>query len=516
MNDQLDAYKAKFGDKDYYVKLALVNSESDSLILNKSAVKYLEIVDSIFNPFHDGMMIVSNDYNFIERGATPFTFLGNGRDLLFLDIRPESTTSDFILSFQFVVIECTEVKFQNALCKKLKFVEYGQYLLNERACNIFNIKQNNLGSDSFLLTNTGQAMNTGDLIIKILNDVFDNKGGEYDLFTLDNGTGKPSFDADGSLSVSISPYASTNYGQLLDYVLKMHTHQGSPCILGHDRTQHKFQLISLKRLFANHEKYTNECFTFPDPHSTGNAEYPTDQQLTSPNISWKHTPVDFINNSNILEFYTEAPAAKHSVDHFANQSVSSYSRSDASFLYNLQTLNTSNIAQDFINLFVEPFTELFGTDYNLNVNYYNIMGREQWTDSTGVLPTAVTEAQFKNLKLMSLLYMNYNYIFKLPGNTWRQSMSFVDVTKRSLQPGEQPSQWDRNTIGRHFITCVKHIFTQDQYVNQVETIKPYRLQNTTTSERFGTPNIQSSQDLLSPNSSSSAPQSNQPPITTVA
>lgn len=473
MIDQFDAYKTKFSDKDYYVKIAFLNSEKQGIVLNKSTLQYLEIVDSIFNPFHDGMMIISNDFNFIERGATPFAFLGNGRDVMFLDIRPENASVDFVLSFQFVIIECTEVMFQNAICKKLKFVEYGQYMLNETACNIFDIRTNTQGTGSFLQTNTASAISTGTLIRKILNKVFGAPGDDYSLFLQDNKTGLPSFDEDGCLDVGIAPYGPMNCGQILDYALKMHVHQDSPCILGHDRTTHKFQLISLRRLFEHHEQYTAECFTFPDPKDLGN-EYATDEVLTQPNILYKHTPVDFINNSNILEFYVESPAAMHSVDHFANQSVTSYSKGSASFLYNLQSLNVDAFTANFNELFVAPFSSLFDK-YQLTENFYKPQGKEQWTDSNGVLPAALNEAQFKNLKLTSLLYMNNNYIFKLPGNTWRQSMTFVDVTKRALLPDEQPSLWDLNSLGRHFVTCVKHVFTHDQYTNQIETVKPYRL-----------------------------------------
>ena len=80
---------------------------------------------------------------------------------------------------------------------------------------------------------------------------------------------------------------------------------------------------------------------------------------------------------------------------------------------------------------------------------------------------------------MLLLYLNgHTYQFKLEGLTHRQSMTFIDVVKNSDNPDvNNPTKWDYNHLGRHLITSVKHIFTQDTYMNEIETIKPYALRS---------------------------------------
>ena len=60
---------------------------------------------------------------------------------------------------------------------------------------------------------------------------------------------------------------------------------------------------------------------------------------------------------------------------------------------------------------------------------------------------------------------------------------FVDIVNNGTLDAGGQSRWDRLHIGRHFITSVKHVITQDRYFNYIETIKPYRIaDNVTTTE----------------------------------
>jgi hypothetical protein len=56
-------------------------------------------------------------------------------------------------------------------------------------------------------------------------------------------------------------------------------------------------------------------------------------------------------------------------------------------------------------------------------------------------------------------------------------MSFIDVVKtaENTDGGYKATKWDMNTLGRHLVTSVKHIFSINTYHNEIETIKPYRL-----------------------------------------
>ena len=186
--------------------------------------------------------------------------------------------------------------------------------------------------------------------------------------------------------------------------------------------------------------------------------------------------------SSIIEFYTQAPAAKYGIDFYTSEAISSYSRSTGTFSYNLNTLGVDNFTKQYTELFVTPFEPLL-KGYQLSPSFYTPsngnINKKKTIDVIGSLPVALTEKHFTNIKMTSLLYMNHTYKFKLLGNTRRHSMCFVDVSKKSLMRDEEPSKWDYNTLGRHFVTSVKHVFTHDTYYNEIETIKPYRLSKAT-------------------------------------
>ena len=71
-----------------------------------------------------------------------------------------------------------------------------------------------------------------------------------------------------------------------------------------------------------------------------------------------------------------------------------------------------------------------------------------------------------------MLFLSDVYTFTLQGITSRQACKFVDVYRVDNATIEI-TQYDKNNLGRHFITNVRHIISQDTYSNIVETVKPY-------------------------------------------
>ena len=467
-NNQSSVFKATYGEKSYFLSIMMCNSEGDAVLITRGTLKYLELVDNILNPFHTGTMVITNDFNIIESGPLPYTFLGNGRDYLHITITTENTNDDFTLSFTMIVTECVDIKYQSSICKQIKFCEERQFTLNEKYCDILEIKKNTAGAASYLDTNAGSAENTGALVKKILTAAFDSA----DIFTT-------TYDEEDCLSINLSPYGMMPYSQLLSYVMMFHSHQKSPCFLNHDRQIKQFSMISFKRLFEENEKNVVERIIFPDPaQNTTNTS-----NRTMPNIKFNPTSKVFGtngagNDSTIIEFFTESPTALHGVNFFADQSMSGFSRNFSTFSYNLKTLSKDEYTKTYHDLFVKPFMTMF-QGYELLPNFYlsKVNQQKNWTQVDGALPAAMTEQQFLNQKLFSLMFLNQTYMFKLPGVTRRRCGTFVDVYKETLKAGEKPSNWDVNTIGRHLITCVKHTFTHDTYSNHVETIKPYRIFN---------------------------------------
>jgi hypothetical protein len=237
--------------------------------------------------------------------------------------------------------------------------------------------------------------------------------------------------------------------------------------LTHDRTSKKFQLLSLQRLFEENEKYTTEVLTYGDVRQS---------DASRPSVEFKTCPVHFGQESQIDRFLTIEPSATFGIDHFSNEAVSSYSRSAGTFTYDMKSLSKNEFMKTYERMFVVPFKKLFAS--NKVVANFNTqsLSNNTWTDTVHTQPAAIGETERMNSKLASLLYMNYTYLISVPGNTGRQSRTFVDVYKQAQSSDAPTSRDDLSKLGRHLVTSVTHIFTQDTYTNQIETIKPYRLE----------------------------------------
>ena len=197
----------------------------------------MEIEDNIFNPFHSGYLLLNNDQGILEKSAVPYVFLGNGRDIVSIEILPlitGNTDRDYNndrnkenlgLSFQFVVVEAEDILYNNVICKKIKFVEYAQYMLSENICNIFGLQKAGVVVPNYLGTNTGNSTSTGEAIKKILKAVY-----ETDDYIYVDDKGKSIFEYDGDSTINISPYGVVSYMDVLNYVMTYHSYKNSPCV----------------------------------------------------------------------------------------------------------------------------------------------------------------------------------------------------------------------------------------------------------------------------------------------
>lgn len=470
-SDNKNSFYAKFSDKEYYYRLNLYNNEGDIVFLKKNAVLSLVIEDNLFNPFHSGEIIISNDMYVLESCNTPYRFLGNGRDILDIEIIPIAT-GDFDadskneeikkflgMRFQFVITESTDVILNNTKCKRLTLTEYAEYMLTESMVDIFSI-QNKMSETDYLDTNTANSTSTGELIKILLKVVY----GDDDMIGKDD-NGEDIFEMDDDSRLNLNPYNSMNYYDLLMYILQFHTYKSSPCVLNFDRYSKKFELISLNTLFSNNETFLQEALYF----GAGG----DDTKKVA--IQWDASRISF-KESSINEFFTDSPTSKYNITFNSNSSLLNVSTHFKTMLFDLKTLNSNNFTKTYFDLFCKPFENLFSS-YQIVPNFYLSPNKNNnYHTHESSLPPELDQKRFLNKKLQSLLYLNNVHQITLDGLTNRQPMTFVDIIKYS-DGASEPTEWDYANVGRHLITSVKHIFTQDGYKNIIETVKPYRLVN---------------------------------------
>jgi len=165
----------QIGEFKYQFNLWLFNDQQQVLPLNRSAIKQLTISDNIFNPFHSAVLMLNTDQHVFERTDINYTFLGNGRDVIYVelmqslsddnsDFTNEANRKLFALNFAFIVIGCNEVQIDGLTYTELQMIQYEQYLLNESNVQISSKTDRNAN-------NQDRTELTGELIKKILNNV---------------------------------------------------------------------------------------------------------------------------------------------------------------------------------------------------------------------------------------------------------------------------------------------------------------------------------------------------------
>ena len=478
-----DLFNYKYNGDDYLfcATFSSLDESGNTLVLKGNAFRYIEIVDNIYHPFHTAEIIVKNDMNFFDK---EYNYLGNGRDLLVLTILPAATQNaqlphtndDFVLKFEFIIVECVDINYENAICKRLKLVEAKEYKLSETFFNISSI-QKAIGGFSYLNTNTENAKPTGSWIKSILQDVYSEMNNELFIKDIE---GNEFFEQTNCINIGITPHGAIPNIAVVNYIMQYHLHNDSPCILRYDRIKKKFYLISYNSLFKNNELFCKDELHF------GRQSTREEENFQKSNINYEHFSEkwgeyallgDAGKNSQIIEFYRESPDASLVLNFFTKEGITGYSRSHGAFLYNTSALAPDSIIEKYNKSFVEPFERLFN-NYKLSQNFYmpQSTGHMQnaWKTVTSSLPPEMNEKQFEIRKLTNLLNLNYTYMFKCRGSANRKAATFVDVLKFD-QTKNETENFDLNNLGRHLVTTVKHIFAEDSYFNKIETIKPYKL-----------------------------------------
>jgi hypothetical protein len=483
-----ELFKYQYNGDDYLVcgSFVSLDDSGNGILLKGNAFKYIEIVDNIYHPFHTAEIIVNNNLNFFDK---EYNFLGNGRDMLVLTILPNSdqdailphNNEDFVLKFEFIITECIDINYENALCKRLKLVEAKEYKLSETFFNIAGV-QRSLGGFSYLSSNEGNAKPTSSWIKSILSNVYTEMN---DNIFIKDKEGKDFFEESNCINIDITPHGAIPNISVLNYVLQFHTHNESPCILRFDRVKKKFFVLSYNTLFSNSELFCKDEIHFGRQSNEIEKNTPDIEYDYFSRIWGEYALLgNSGKNSQIIEFYRENPDAALILKFFSKEGMSSYSRAHGAFMYNTQALAPEEIIQKYNKLFVEPFKKLFNKNeltYNFILPQSTAHMQNAWKTVTDSLPPEMNEEKIKIKKLSNLLNLNYTYMFKLKGSTVRKAATFVDVLK--FNNIDTDERYDFNNLGRHLVTTVKHIFTENTYFNKIETIKPYKL--TPSQSKYG-------------------------------
>ena len=486
--------KVIIGNKSYILNITLFNeflirnedgtkviSLTEGVELNKNALLSLVINDNIFKVFSEATLILNSVEVFEKSSDIKFSFKGNGRDIVFIEFMSdlgnledpsEEIKAELMLSHAFIVTECSDIQYNKRKAKKLTLVESFQYFLDEKMCNY------STGENSKPLT-TNKVRNelTGNIIKNLLVDglkgvsINDTEEQRIDLDKFDKGQNNMFLTFPGDIS----------YSDAIDYILNYHI-----CtepfedygILNYGRYDKRFTLTSLGKIFSEHANLADghgiETLSFNDT---------SNQDSESGNIdNYKKYNAVFAE-SKILKFNVNNPGGTDSSTFATNIAIISIGKPVGTHIIDYKTGNLKNIYIKFKKLYVEPFNTMYNNTYlipNFDLNNNKVVEKSDIYKTYKSNEPYVSAKAIVNLKqLGSLLFLQNTYNIELEGLTSRQTCKFVDIVNNGTQDTGGSSRWDKLHIGRHFITSVKHVITQDRYVNYIETIKPYRISDDT-------------------------------------
>ena len=504
------AHSSKIDNQFYYIRAALVNPDGDRLDLSKGSMYNISLTDNLFDPFLKAEITLYNDNNAIERTVpTPqntqngFTFRGDGRDVLFLEIIPlKSTDKDykleeskeynqvFSLRNLFTVIEDTDVIIEGATYKRLKLYDLDERKLKEKNLDFNSIdtiqfsKNNSLsGVPLFNLDDDERANNTGILMRELLK--FTLVQGDDDIFyTVKRGTRNGSEAADyidfenGS---SVINYASNAYKKAIDdlnYIYDIHNSNLDSkdfSILKKDYFTGKYTLINSKSFFDRaYNKDTGEGGTFllekinisgagsPKVNDAGGKSPRNTPQFNEKsqalNVRFFNTSFDLLNekiNTKIVHEYNFKTKTFNIMQHDSNI-ISSKEKFNNYYVQNMKGKQTPYPSQITTNI------------KKLNFNYENIYnlygGNKDITLSKGL-----------NKLLKSSIITNLGVELQLKGQMFRRSGKFITLDRDSLDP---KNKFDDRFLGTYFIINVEHTFIKDDiYINKIFAVKTYYFDN---------------------------------------
>jgi hypothetical protein len=500
----------KIDDTEYYFDAVLYNANEEFVRLRVQNITELILEDNFLSPFHKGTLTFKNNLDAIERVSNvpysqspdqfsnfsyvskdiilPFSFRGDCRDFLLIDIVPKLTDDPnyqygddintlWRLKFLFSIYDTEDIigSDPNEKYKKLFFHDYNHQILNEK--NIDFATANFIKTkDVINLDNTARGIKTGLAIKNIINTTFpkregfDIKFGDWD---------------EGATSIFYSSPGDAKAIDDLDYVLQHHVSDAGNnfdfSILRKERYINAYTLRSLKTYFDNAyiKRVTSNVDGGGPLHlekfHIGTADREDSRTITQSSRS----PTGPKNSAHLPAYstisnYKFSPPAGIDVQNLLTTiMVHTYNPESKEFVADFRENQFTRSLEVFNKNYVQNQKGSFGTSAfsSLTKNEFRLANNNYENTYTPYYESAEQRLAFgRNKFLKDALFLNNTLNFESPGLTLRQAGRFISVDRESGQPD---SKFDDKLLGTYFIVNIKHIFTNSSYKNSVTCVKPY-------------------------------------------
>lgn len=518
----------QIGDNNYIFDVYLHNGET-KMGITYATIEELKIVDDLRYFFSYGYMVFNDSQDTIESfegvdgtsKVKPYSFRGDGRDYLQVEIMPQIKQDDtcvnnvsemdreeFCLKYTFSIYKIEEEMMEDkgVKYKRLYFWDADYQILNEIDSH-FSSSEVPLKDTATNTTQTGEVgsstlstkttaekkvKNTDDFkrytgdIIKALLDKSLNKITKTSLFKASS-----EWDKGGTL---LEYHTNAGYKAIddLEYLLRYHVSDKSydyvPCILKKTRYKEEYTLIPITVYLQNTTfkgsggglggivsglaslvglgggRSLSEDFHIGKQDSEGSG-IGSVLNFGSPNSQNSFNAINY----NIIENYSFLKADADIVQKdISTHFVHSYDPSGF-FTCSIKSNNFKNSTKSIYNDNVKNLSN------SPNSQMYDILPKNQLREDNKNVQHVYTSGlgigqQFQKLNfgrnkaLMASIFKNSAIYFRVKGLTRRKSGTFFNINRRDNQLA---NEHDKNLLGKYFTTMVIHEFKRGMYYNHM-------------------------------------------------
>jgi len=518
----------QIGDNNYIFDVHLHNGET-KMGITYATIEELKIVDDLRYFFSYGYMVFNDSQDTIESfegvdgtsKVKPYSFRGDGRDYLQVEIMPQIKQDDtcvnnvsemdreeFCLKYTFSIYKIEEEMMEDkgVKYKRLYFWDADYQILNEIDSH-FSSSEVPLKDTATNTTQTGEVgsstlstkttaekkvKNTDDFkrytgdIIKALLDKSLNKITKTSLFKASS-----EWDKGGTL---LEYHTNAGYKAIddLEYLLRYHVSDKSydyvPCILKKTRYKEEYTLIPITVYLQNTTfkgsggvlggitsglaslvglgggRSLSEDFYIGKQDSEGSG-IGSVLNFGSPNSQNSFNAINY----NIIENYSFLKADADIVQKdISTHFVHSYDP-NGFFTCSIKSNNFKNSTKSIYNDNVKNLSN------SPNSQMYDILPKNQLREDNKNVQHVYTSGlgigqQFQKLNfgrnkaLMASIFKNSAIYFRVKGLTRRKSGTFFNINRRDNQLA---NEHDKNLLGKYFTTMVIHEFKRGMYYNHM-------------------------------------------------
>jgi hypothetical protein len=446
--------------------------------LSTSTILYLEVRESIFNGFPEGMLIIDNNTGSAD---SVFSFTGdNINDLIIFYLKPknEGTEENFAIQEVFSIYEVEDVPV-GEFPQGAKKILFRNTLANE-----MRIKKNSLtvldfhDEDISNLSDNERAVKTGNVLKKLFGKDIKK---DYNIpRTADFQIDDQEWDA-GKYSIFPNWCAGTEtlFESIQKAFLK-HISEEEPfdkCYLKYNRFDKKLSLISMSKLLMKNiqepKKYFLENLVLGTFANGDNADNIANENAPRPKVSLADTLAD-ISNIRSLKFF-DLSSEIFEKDFVIN--IPTVVDFDNTTRFNLGEKNIKDIFEKYKKFYVtQPFKDRVDNKEPLPSTIWENTRKKITTQYNKVIVTPYKswdhayDVEVNANILTMFLLKGLNCTLSLRGSTHRTIGKFVDI--------ELKDTFDTNKFsklpGRWLVTECSHIITKDRYWNSLNCVKTYR------------------------------------------